>query len=117
MTHDDFLKIAEQAGFSVENGHVIAKSEMGPAHALCTNAIIHFASRIQDAVYKEAYEIALYAPFKKSADLIMKEIEQENPDVADDFFNSAEFRYAMNNTVKATAFTICCAIRDRGKNG
>lgn len=117
MTDYEFLEIAQKAGFLVENGHVIANSEMGPAHALCTNAISRFASLIEDAVYKEVYEIALYAPFKKSADLIMKEIEEEDPNAADDFFNSAEFRYAMNNTVKATAFTICCAIRDRDKNG
>lgn len=111
----DIFELAKQAGFSVESGHFFANNEMGPEHVLCTNAMHKFAALLEEAVYKQAYEIALYAPFKKSADLIMTEIE-EDPDCAEDFFKSAEFRYCMNNAIKATTFTICTALRERGKD-
>lgn len=114
----DIFELAKQAGFSVESGHFFANNEMGPEHVLCTNAMHKFAALLEEAVYKQAYEIALYAPFKKSADLIMKEIDEEDqdPDAAEDFFKTADFRFCMNNAVKATTFTICTALRARGKD-
>jgi hypothetical protein len=114
MTKDEIFQLVKQAGFSVENGHVFANNEAGPEHVLCTNAMNAFVKLLEDAIYKKVYEIALFAPFKESADLIMTEID-EDPDSADDFFKSAEFRYCMNNAVKATTFTICSAIRARGQ--
>jgi hypothetical protein len=82
------------------------------------DAMHKFAALLEEAVYKQAYEIALYAPFKKSADLIMKEIDEEDrdPDAEEDFFKTADFRFCMNNAIKATTFTICTALRERGKD-
>lgn len=75
-----------------------------------------FAALVAAAEREAIYDLAMYAPFKKDADLLMPESEID-PDAAEsgDFFQSAEFRYAVNNTVKATTFVICSAIRTRGQ--
>lgn len=62
----------------------------------------------REAIYKMVLLDTL-----KDPDLLMPESEVDDND-ADDYFKSSEFRYAMNNVVKSTIFTITANIRARG---
>ena len=61
----------------------------------------------REAIYKMVLLDTL-----KDPDLLMPESEVDDND-ADDYFKSSEFRYAMNNVVKSTIFTITANIRAR----
>lgn len=63
---------------------------------------------------KAIYDCVLYETLK-DPDLNMPETEVDD-DAADDYFKSSEFRYAVNNVVKATIFTILSNIKAREKS-
>ena len=103
--------IVEMAREAV-NGR-IAKTDAEAGSLIGLDEVTRFAELVRADERKIIYDIVLYAAFRDEADLLMPETEVDE-DSADDFFKSSEFRYAMNNTVKATVFVITGAIRKRG---
>ena len=89
------------------------EAKLSPVDFPTTEQLERFAELVRADERKIIYDIVLYAAFRDDADLLMPETEVDE-DSADDFFRSSEFRYAMNNTVKATVFVITGAIRKRG---
>ena len=74
----------------------------------------HMREKIAAAVVAEReaiYKMVLLDTLK-DPDLLMPESEVDDND-ADDYFKSSDFRYAMNNAVKFTIFTITANIRAR----
>ena len=53
MNRDDIVHMAWMAGFSVFDQKIFAESEIGPEHALCTEALNRFADLVDNAVRKE----------------------------------------------------------------
>ncbi len=76
--------------------------------------MFRFAALVAAAERKAIYDMVLFGTLK-DPDLLMTETEVDD-DAVDDYFRSSEFRYAMNNAVKATIFTITLNIRARGEN-
>ena len=46
MNRDDIVHMAWMAGFAVFDKKIFAESEIGPAHALCTEALNRFADLV-----------------------------------------------------------------------
>lgn len=109
MTREDIVRMAREAGFQVENNHVFANSEIGPEHALCTEAVNRLVSVVDQHLRKKLSEEVLVYILK--SDLMMPESEVDEE--SDDYFKSAEFRNAMNNTVKATLFEVMQVIKGK----
>lgn len=109
MTRENVAKLAQEAGFQVENNHVFANSEIGPAHALCTEAVNKFAAIVEQHVRRQLTEEVLMHLLK--SDLMMPESEVDED--SDDYFKSPDFRYSMNNTVKATLFEVLQVIKEK----
>lgn len=103
MNRDEIIKMAREAGM------VVVDDQFSLLPFL--ERFFHMA---QAAEREEIYELVMFEPLKKDADLLMPESEvEENP--FDDYFKSAEFRNSINNAVKATLFTICSEIKKRGQ--
>lgn len=81
----------------------------GPVYA---RGLEKFAELVRADEREAIYKMVLLDTLK-DPDLLMPESEVDDND-ADDFFKSSEFRYAMNNVVKSTIFTITANIRARG---
>ena len=73
--------------------------------------MFRFAALVAAAEREAIYKMVLLDTLK-DPDLLMPESEVDDND-ADDYFKSSEFRYAMNNVVKSTIFTITANIRAR----
>ena len=81
----------------------------GPVYA---RGLEKFADLVRAEEREAIYKMVLLDTLK-DPDLLMPESEVDDND-ADDYFKSSEFRYAMNNVVKSTIFTITANIRARG---
>lgn len=109
MNREDIIKLAQEAGFQIENNHIFANSEIGPAHALCTEAVNNLISVVDQHLRKQLSDEVLIYILK--SDLMMPESEVDED--SDDYFKSAEFRNTMNNTVKATLFEVLQVIKGK----
>ena len=109
MNREEVAKLAQEAGFQVENNHVFANSEIGPEHALCTEAVNKLVAIVEKHVRKQLTEEVRMHVLK--SDLMMPETEIDED--SDDYFKSPDFRYAMNNTVKATLFEVLQVIKEK----
>lgn len=86
-----------------------------PTHTFSVDQLERLVELVRADEQKAIYDLALHAAFQEGADLLMPESEVDE-NAVDDFFKSSEFRYAMNNTVKATVFVITAAIRARSSH-
>lgn len=109
MNREQFIRMAREAGFQIENNHIFANSEIGPVHALCTEAVNRLISVVGQHLRKQLSDEILVYILK--SDLMMPESEVDEE--SDDYFKSAEFRNAMNNTVKATLFEVLQVIKEK----
>lgn len=64
---------------------------------------------------EQIHNIAMKTPLNKDLLMDEKEWSDEREKDEDTFFNSEEFRYTLNNTVKATTFVIMLAIKARNE--
>lgn len=105
------IEMAQEAGFEtmLRKGRICGFDRDGDY----TEEIEALVELVRADEKKAIYDLALHAAFQDGADLLMPESEVDE-NAVDDFFKSSEFRYAMNNTVKATVFVITSAIRARG---
>ena len=107
MNRDDIICMAREAG-------AMPVVELAGCWITYDEPLQRFAALVAAAEREEIYELVMFEPLKKDADLLMPESEvEENP--FDDYFKSAEFRNSINNAVKATLFTICSEIKKRGQ--
>ena len=99
MTKEDIIKLAREAGLAYGSD----EKPLG--------SVTRFAALVAAAEREAIYKMVLLDTLK-DPDLLMQESEVDDND-ADDYFKSSDFRYAMNNTVKSTIFTITANIRAR----
>ncbi len=110
MNRDDIIRMAREANFGF-----MTEKPKSATHMQCgIDDLERFFHMAQAAEREEIYKLVMFEPLKQDADLLMPESEvEENP--FDDYFKSAEFRNSINNSVKATLFTICIEIKKRGQ--
>ncbi len=114
MNRDDIIRMALEAGFNEFTGGLRDDGSQDTYLDCWPEQLERFFHMAQAAEREEIYKLVMFEPLKQDADLLMPESEvEENP--FDDYFKSAEFRNSINNSVKATLFTICIEIKKRGQ--
>lgn len=110
MTRDDIIRMADEADLWADQ-ELQCIGEYHPDWHEVRD--IRFAALVAAAERKAIYDNVMFETLK-DPDLLMPETEVDE-NAVDDYFKSSEFRYAVNNVVKATIFTILSNIRARGQ--